>query len=190
MKKLFILTVLALSLLVLSILSLGSVIAVVPVCQFNNCNGDCNDNICNNTCVCNNTCNICSNNVTRGATAVGGTIYQGDVENGVIGASVTVTCAHNSSEHTKTTISKNNGEYVVFFPQNQCTYGDEVTVSALKDGLNGEEEGEITLNVFEMGCFRIDVGIVNVPLIPEFGLIVGALTLASAIGIFFFVRRK
>ena len=173
---------------IFSILSLGSAIAVVPACQFNNCNNTCN--FCNNNCICNNTCNICGNNVTLGVTAVGGTIYQNDVSNGIKGANVTVICSHNSSEYTKNTISKNNGEYVVFFPQNKCTYGDEVTVSAVKDGLNGENGGEITLNVFKMGCFRIDVGIVNVPLIPEFSLLIGTLTLASAIGIFFFVRRN
>lgn len=35
--------------------------------------------------------------------------------------------------------------------------------------------------------FRIDL---NLPVVPEFGVVVGMLTLVSAVGIFFFVRRK
>jgi hypothetical protein len=36
----------------------------------------------------------------------------------------------------------------------------------------------------------IDVACVNVPLVPEFGAIVGVLTALGALGVFFVVRRK
>jgi len=49
----------------------------------------------------------------------------------------------------------------------------------------------------DCGEYKVDFGnkkdnyhVNNVPLIPEFGLTIGVLTLLSAVGIFFFVRRK
>jgi hypothetical protein len=37
---------------------------------------------------------------------------------------------------------------------------------------------------------NLDVGIVNVPMVPEFGLVVGLTTMLGALGVFFVVRRK
>lgn len=119
-------------------------------------------------------------------TVVGGTVYQNDITHGVSGATVTVTCNGN----TLTATSLPNGEYSVLFPIEQCQYGNEVTVTAVKEDLVGTEDGEVNMT-FNLGwnC-RIDVGIVNVPLVPEFGIVVGAATLLSAVAIFFVVRRK
>jgi hypothetical protein len=75
------------------------------------------------------------------------------------------------------------------FLQNQCDYGDSVTVVAEKGDLTGINDGSVDNN-YELGCFDLNVGIVDVPLVPEFGAAVGALTVMAAIGIFFFVRRK
>lgn len=134
---------------------------------------------------CNFTCDGCC---AIGTTTIGGTIYQKDLgidAGSIVDAEVTVTC----NGYEKSTISLDDGEYAVVFPQSQCTFGDNVTVSATTQELSGEEDGEVTINVVEWGCFRLDVGIVNVPMTPEFGVFIGALTIFSAVGIFAFVRR-
>jgi hypothetical protein len=48
------------------------------------------------------------------------------------------------------------------------------------------------LNVFIVfGLFLLgDLAIVNVPLVPEFGLIIGMTTILGALGIFFAVRKR
>ncbi len=123
-------------------------------------------------------------------TTVGGTIYQDNLANGVEGADVEVTCNGN----TETTTSDSNGSYSVVFDEDECTNGDAVTVHAEKDALTGDNQGSIDMTYhYDLGCFcclDLNVGIVNVPLIPEFGIVIGALTAISAIGIFFFVRKK
>lgn len=122
-------------------------------------------------------------------TIVGGTIYEGDISNGVSGADVDVTCTHNGADTTISGItSGSNGEYSVAFDCGSCAYGDEVSVSATKDSKNGEEDGSITMTYGFCGL-TLNVGIVNVPLIPEFGLVIGTLTALCAVGIFFFVRK-
>jgi len=143
---------------------------------------------------CDFTCEGCC---AIGTTTIGGTIYQEDlgVEGGPIaGASVMVICerGEGGTEYSRPTTSLDDGGYAVVFPQNQCTIGDKIIVSAEKpsDELSGEEEGEVTINVFEWGCFRLDVGIVNVGMVPEFGFFMGALTLLCAVGIFAFVKRE
>jgi hypothetical protein len=123
-------------------------------------------------------------------TSVGGTIYNADTQAPIAGASVEVVCHHGLDDNTKTTTSGAVGEYNVLFAGDKCAYGDEVTVSADKGPLTGENDGTVTKKGLKVGCFSLDVGVINVPLIPEFGLLVGTLTAASAIFIFFVVRRK
>lgn len=123
-------------------------------------------------------------------TTVGGTIYHETIDNPVEGADVEVTC----DGETKTTTSDVNGSYSVVFEDDECELGDTVTVHAEKDALTGDNVGSIDMTYhYDLGCFcclDLNVGIVNVPLIPEFGLVIGTLTAISAIGIFFFVRRN
>jgi hypothetical protein len=146
-------------------------------------------------------------------TVVNGIIYQGELTNTIAGANVEVTCSHEVTTKTcewkkvdghwknvcvyntamkdfseKTTSGK-NGSYAVSFADNECTLGDDVYVVAQKGELTGAEDGSITTKT-HLGCLKINIGIVNVPLVPEFGVFAGALTLLSAVGIFFFVRRK
>jgi hypothetical protein len=110
-------------------------------------------------------------------------------------ALVTVTCTHNGANYTKTAKSVNHGilkgTYIVTFPQNHCIAGDTVTVVASKNGLVGTSIGKVKDFIKEK-CLDIDVAIVNVhiPLVPEFGAIVGVLTVLGALGVFFVVRRK
>jgi len=125
-------------------------------------------------------------------TIVKGRIYFADTNQSAGNADVTITCSHNGTDYTKTAKSVSTGflkgTYFVIFPQAHCVAGDEVTVSAVKDGSTGEEDGTIR-NWITTRCLDMDIGIINVPLVPEFGFIIGGLTLVSAIAILFFVRR-
>ena len=125
-------------------------------------------------------------------TIVNGTVYTGSIDNPVAGATISAVCHHNGTDYTKNghAPSDADGKYIVFFLPEKCTYGDYVTVNAEQGSLTGTSEGQITLNDVQQWCAKLDVGLVNVPLIPEFGFYVGALTLISAIGIFFIVRRN
>jgi hypothetical protein len=118
-------------------------------------------------------------------TLIAGKTYNADFSDVVSGADVEVTCGN----ETMTDTSESDGTYAVNFDEEDCTIGDEVTVEATKGDLYGEETG-IVLDgaTFNVPCN--DLAVVNVPMIPEFGLVIGALTAISAIGIFFFVRRK
>jgi hypothetical protein len=105
------------------------------------------------------------------------------------GAEVVIDC--NGSIRNAT--SDANGGYSVQYPIAECTYGDSVSVSATYDGLTGDSNDVLWYTENKIiGCLEliVNVGCVNVPLIPEFGLIVGTLTIAMAITVFFVVRRK
>ncbi len=136
-----------------------------------------------------NTCGFYNCCGMTGMTIIKGAVYEGDLSNGIRGANVAVTCYHEGSEHTRNALSWHGGKYIVFFQQSECKYGDNATVSAEKDGMTGANSGSVNVTS-TAGCFTLDVGIVNVPLIPEFGMIIGTLTVISAVGVFFLVRRN
>jgi hypothetical protein len=124
--------------------------------------------------------------VSAAETRVSGKIYDASTNATVSGASVTVTC----NEHTLTATSAANGFYRVIF-QNEgeehiCWVEDSVTIYAEKDGKYGSRSGSINSNE----AYSYDFAVINVPLVPEFGAVVGALTLLSAVGVFFLIRRK
>ena len=146
--------------------------------QFNNDRNG-NDHDCFKLCV-------------RSTTVIDGTIYQqgGDVNTNYInGANVTVVC----NKVTKTTTSGPNGQYEVNFNSHQCGYGDTVTVTAVKGSANGQETGTVSFK-YTIGSYqcktKVNVGIVDVPLVPEFTLAIGALTIVGALGAFLVIRRK
>jgi hypothetical protein len=124
------------------------------------------------------------------STIVGGTIYQDVIANEVSGASVEVICHHSDGDHSLSTTSLSNGEYSVIFFGGQCAYGDLVDVNAEKGALTGENDGKITMTYTLIPGLVLDVGVVNVPMVPEFGAVVGVLTVLGALGMFFVVRRK
>ena len=77
-----------------------------------------------------------------------------------------------------------SGIYVVSFTSTECGINDKVTVNAVKDDVHGSMDGTVADSV----CWY-NFAIINVPLVPEFGVVVGMLTMISAIGIFFVVRK-
>jgi len=119
------------------------------------------------------------------STLIAGKIYNSDYSDVVAGADVDATC----NGITLSEVSESDGTYAISFDSEDCEIGDAVSVHAEKDGMYGDKSG----TVLDGAIFDIpvnDLAIVNVPLIPEFGLMIGTLTAISAIGIFFFVRRK
>jgi hypothetical protein len=127
---------------------------------------------------------------TLETTFVSGTIT--DATNGnalVSGADVTVTC----NDVIKHATSDVNGGYEVQYTALECPANSQVSVSATHAGLNGESDtiSWYTQNT-QVGCLQLIVNVAcgNVPLVPEFGAFVGALTILGALGTFFVVRRK
>ncbi|MGY4884372.1 MAG: hypothetical protein ACP5NZ_02210 [Nanobdellota archaeon] len=108
-------------------------------------------------------------------------------------ADVLVTCFHDGSEYTRTTHSTGRGYlkgwYLVEFPQSECIAGDEVKVEATKGDLKGEAEGLVE-DFTKQRCYDLDLDIIDVPLVPEFGGALAMLTALGALGVFFVIRRK
>ena len=126
-------------------------------------------------------------------TLIGGKIYNADFTDTISGADVTVSCSDGDAEPcVQYTTSLDDGAYSVVYDEDDnedycsCDNGYDLTVSAIKNELSGSATGEIHDNMVG----NLDVGIVNVPLVPEFGVVVGFLTMISAIGVFFVIRKK
>ncbi len=119
-------------------------------------------------------------------TIVGGTIYKDIITNGIEGADVWVIC----NEYQLYTTSGADGVYSVNFDCSQCSYGDSVSVYASKSGLTGENYGIIDMTSEISENITLDVGIINVPLVPEFATVIGILTALGALGVFFVIRKK
>jgi hypothetical protein len=123
-------------------------------------------------------------------TLVNGAITDATNGNAVVpGAKVTVVCVdsrHVRKTITKKTTSLSDGTYsVVFDTKLQCKEKDEVLVSATEGGLSGENTGEI-----DKGTKKLDVSVVNVSIVPEFGVVAGTLTVLGAVCLFFIIRKK
>jgi len=126
-------------------------------------------------------------------TIIAGKIYNSDYSAIVEGANVTVTC----DDNVLNVISGADGSYKVNFGGAICGEGDSLSVDAVKGSLFGSSGVSTLKSVCLDGdsCLisvydGIDLAVVNVPLVPEFGFIIGAITLLSAVAVFFVVRRK
>lgn len=124
---------------------------------------------------------------TEYKTLIAGKIYDSpnfETAGPVAGATVHVIC----NSVPKTAESKNDGTYSVSFdPEDGCL---DTTASAYaeKEGVVSDTE---TAQIQDYtGEFNLYLGVINLALIPEFGLFVGGLTILAAVGIFFFVRKK
>lgn len=127
--------------------------------------------------------------VVSAQTVVAGKIYDSpnfETANPVIGANINVTCNGN----LKTDVSQIDGTYSVSFNNtaNECPNGNTVTVVAEKNGVTNSETGVV--HDYTAIMPDLYVGVVNIALIPEFGLLIGALTFVSAVAVFFFVRKQ
>ena len=116
-------------------------------------------------------------------TVIGGNISNADFTRPVGGATVEVTCDVN----TNTTTSQNDGYYAVTFDPRFCSEGNYLSVRANKTGVG---ENTVIGNIHDNVNVDLNLGIVNVPLVPEFGFFVGLTTVFGALGLFFYVRKK
>ncbi len=125
--------------------------------------------------------------------AVGGTdtIVEGDVYYSLGGvasfAEVVVECETIPLKISIPKTCDENGHYrVVFNDADNCDNGAAINVYAIdKNGLDGLNSGRVMLYSGE-----VDVELYNGAVVPEFGVIVGVLTILGAVGIFFVVRRR
>jgi len=127
--------------------------------------------------------------VASAATVIQGTIYvNGDISNFVPDATVDVTCGMgDSTGETISTTSSSTGKYSVTFTNSEvCNIESWANVYAEKAGVGtGYATGQIhNLNT------NLNLAIVDVPLVPEFGAVVGVLTVLGAVGMFLVVRKK
>ncbi len=126
-----------------------------------------------------------------GLTTIGGTIYQNNNLADVIsGSNVQVTCYDTNGNFTASTTSDSSGNYHVTFNETSCNFGDDITVLAQKNSLTGQNDGSVNFGPFRIGCLTLNVGIINVPLVPEFGLTMGIMTVLSAVTAFLVIRKR
>jgi len=132
-------------------------------------------------------CLILSLSLASAGTLIAGKIYDSpnfETANAVGNANINVTCNSN----LRTTQSLSDGTYSVTFNTTDCPDTSIVTVIAEKNGISNSGTGVVhDYNVIMEGLY---IGVVNIALVPEFGLIVGALTIFGAIGVFFVIRKK
>lgn len=107
-------------------------------------------------------------------------------------ANVVVTCTEGDRISNRTTISDDEGVYNVDFPSSECNENDILQISAEGSGLKGlviEEvhDSSTSNSTIDIG---MDYGVGFVPLVPEFGMIVGIATVLGAVSVFFVIRRK
>lgn len=123
-------------------------------------------------------------------TVIGGKVYDSpnfEKANGVPGATVYVTCGAN----TATATTKLDGTYIATFSTAEgCT--DKSTLTAYAISADGKTQSKTESGTVDdyTNDFNLYLGVVNIALVPEFGVGVGLLTLLSAMGIFFFIRKK
>ena len=121
-------------------------------------------------------------------TVVEGEVYYADTLQPAAGATVDVLCEDHTGvrrDSTEETETLGDGTYYVIFCNTECEEDDLVTVTATdKNGLTGENNG------IPQDYGDINIALVNVPLVPEFGIFAGVITIISALGVFFIVRRK
>ena len=118
-------------------------------------------------------------------TLVAGKIYNADYSKIIEEALVVASCDNGAKVTVQNTMSIGDGSYGVEFYDSDCNFEDLLTVYAEKDGMTGSQTGRINKDVF--GDW--DLAIANVPLVPEFGFVIGMLTILSAVGIFFVIRK-
>ena len=115
------------------------------------------------------------------STIINGIIYDENTGLPVSGADVWVNCNGNMIAAT----SESDGFYSASYDQSLCTVGNPLSVSASKGSLTGSNTGTI-----HSITTTLNLGVVNVALVPEFSTIIAGLTLISSLGIFFAIRRQ
>lgn len=100
------------------------------------------------------------------------------------GASVDVLC---NGVHMGT-VADASGFYMVAYAPDVCGIGESVLTTASLGAETGSNTGTMT-DGGSVGFLHLDVAIVHVPLVPEFGLLTGALTALTSGGLFLLKKR-
>jgi len=129
---------------------------------------------------------VCTAETCGGTTLIAGKIYNSNFTDVISGANVNVTCNGTSM----LAVSAGDGTYSANFDPSTCGDGSAVTVDAEKDGMTGTNTGTVSGLLLEGFNCTLNFAVVNVPLIPEFGLTVGLVTVLGAVAVFFLVRRR
>lgn len=124
-------------------------------------------------------------------TLVNGIIYDGHTGESIQGAEVKITCKDDKNVRQRDSVvtgikSLEDGTYFVIFDSIHCNEDDLVIVEASKNGISGNNQGIVHDKVIK----SLDVAVVNVPLVPEFSILIGSLTVLGALGVFFIVRKR
>ena len=119
-----------------------------------------------------------------GQSIIAGNIYYKGTTNPVTGASVSVVCDGN----TLTSPTTSAGAYEVTFDPTACPAGDTATVTATKGSATGTNSGVV--NPLATEPTVINLAIVNVSVVPEFGAITGIAAIALGAGAFLVIRRQ
>jgi hypothetical protein len=112
-------------------------------------------------------------------------LISGPDNSALVGADVDVLC----NGITKSTNSDGAGFYSVQYVNEGCEVGDTATVTASKDGQTGVASGTLQ-DGGQIGFLKLDLAVIHVPVVPEFGLITGGLALATSAGSYFLLKRK
>ena len=131
------------------------------------------------------------------STEITGTIYNANTYAPIANATVTVNC----NDNEQVVVSAVDGQYSAIYNNSDncfgdfstssscnafCVEGDSLIETAVKDGMTGMNTGIVGDDPSEENW---DLGIIHVPMVPEFGFFLGILTMISAVGIFFVVRK-
>jgi hypothetical protein len=106
----------------------------------------------------------------------------------ISGASVHVVCSNGASTPQNAT-TDGSGLYFVVFTNNTCVLGNTVTVTATSGAQTGTRTGTMQSSGPDYGL-HLDVAVVNVPLIPEFGLVTGLGALLASAGSYAVLKRR
>ena len=118
-------------------------------------------------------------------TEVSGTVYlQSSPSTGVEGANVSVVC-DTDTLNPQTTVTSVNGSYAVAF-ETACGM---VYVTASKDGASNMVSRAPNNFGVVNDCILL-LALVDVPLVPEFGMFMGMTTIIGALVAFFVIRRN
>lgn len=101
-----------------------------------------------------------------------------------VGASVLITC--NSITHFGPTDV--NGYYKILFNSGECPDASMVTAQAVKGTLHASD-GVIVPGTID-GDVRMDIALISPPIVPEFGMLTGAVASLVSGGLFLLKRRS
>ena len=122
------------------------------------------------------------------------TIVSGTVsENGVLveAADVTAVCEGIIMSTNTDTI----GRYTLIYRDDACDEGSKVTVTAEKSAFIGSGSGIVTHDHYDtygnpVVTLDIDMVVINIPSVPEFGLVPGAVALFASSGTFLLLKKR